>query len=189
VASTFAHDIDCQSAKEQERIKQVLLEKKDAIGLLELSGSANYGLHAVCRRERGKTILENQVRLSMLTETEMDTSTHDEQRILYTGPATPDNLFYLDDAIFEEQLSPEEAAEEFERLKEREKQGQEEVPPGAKKANKHYKPWKDCAEREGAPHSAPEGATNASSAATNAIVAPSGAEWGATSTAPPHCPC
>ena len=140
-ASTFAHDIDCQSAEEQERIKQVLLGKKEEIGLLELSGSANYGLHAVCRRERGKTILENQVRLSMLTETEMDTSTHDEQRILYTGPATPDNLFYLDDAIFEEQLSPEEAAEEFERLRERERQGQEEVPPGAKKANKHYKPW------------------------------------------------
>ena len=141
VASTFAHDIDCQSAEEQERIKQVLLEKKDAIGLLELSGSANYGLHAVCRRKRGKTILENQVRLSMLTETEMDTSTHDEQRILYTGPATPDNLFYLDDAIFEEQLSPEEAAEEFLQLKERERLGQEEVPPGAKKANKHFKPW------------------------------------------------
>ena len=160
VASTFAHDIDCQSAKEQERIKQVLLEKKDAIGLLELSGSANYGLHAVCRRERGKTILENQVRLSMLTETEMDTSTHDEQRILYTGPATPDNLFYLDDAIFEEQLSPEEAAEEFLQLKERERLGQEEVPPGAKKANKHYRPWKERrAEREGAPHSALEGAT------------------------------
>ena len=184
VASTFAHDIDCQSAKEQERIKQVLLEKKDDIGLLELSGSANYGLHAVCRRERGKTILENQVRLSMLTETEMDTSTHDEQRILYTGPATPDNLFYLDDAIFEEQLSPEEAAEEFLQLKERERLGQEEVPPGAKKANKHYKPWKDRAERDvqsskckepaarvsgpsfndggqtqRAPHSAPEGAT------------------------------
>jgi len=173
VASTFAHDIDCQSAKEQERIKQVLLEKKDEIGLLELSGSANYGLHAVCRRERGKTILENQVRLSMLTETEMDTSTHDEQRILYTGPATPDNLFYLDDAIFEERLSTEEAAEEFERLRERERQGQEEVPPGAKKANKHYKPWK-------APLSSPEGDTNTSSAATNAIEAPSGAVGGAT---------
>ena len=171
VASTFAHDIDCQSTEEQERIKQVLLEKKDEIGLLELSGSANYGLHAVCRRERGKTILENQVRLSMLTETEMDTSTHDEQRILYTGPATPDNLFYLDDAIFEEQLSPEEAAEEFLQLKERERQGQEEVPPGAKKANKHYRPWKERrAEREGAPHSAPEGATIASSAATNATI-------------------
>ena len=174
VASTFAHDIDCQSAEEQERIKQVLLGKKEEIGLLELSGSANYGLHAVCRRERGKTILENQVRLSMLTETEMDTSTHDEQRILYTGPATPDNLFYLDDAIFEEQLSPEEAAEEFERLRERERQGLEEVPPGAKKANKHYKPWE-------APHSAPEGATIALVSVDEALVSPSGDERGATS--------
>ena len=201
VASTFAHDIDCQSAKEQERIKQVLLEKKDAIGLLELSGSANYGLHAVCRRERGKTILENQVRLSMLTETEMDTSTHDEQRILYTGPATPDNLFYLDDAIFEEQLSPEEAAEEFLQLKERERQGQEEVPPGAKKANKHFKPWRtqsvgadsrvcpnnsetpsnNGGQTQRAPLSSPGGDTNASSADTNAIEAPSGAVGGATS--------
>ena len=186
VASTFAHDIDCQSAEEQERIKQVLLGKKEEIGLLELSGSANYGLHAVCRRERGKTILENQVRLSMLTETEMDTSTHDEQRILYTGPATPDNLFYLDDAIFEEQLSPEEAAEEFERLRERERQGQEEVPPGAKKANKHYRPWKEGGARaplsspERAPHSAPEGATIALVSA-EALVSPSGDDRGATS--------
>ncbi|MCR4816644.1 MAG: hypothetical protein K5842_05625 [Bacteroidales bacterium] len=144
VASTFAHDIDCQSPEEQERIKQVLLEKKDEIGLLELSGSANYGLHAVCRRERGKTILENQVRLSMLTQTEMDTSTHDEQRIMFTGPATPDNLFYLDDAIFDEQLSVEESAEEFKRLKEREAQGLEKVPAGAKKANKHYRPWEEA---------------------------------------------
>ena len=148
VASTFAHDIDCQSPEEQERIKQVLLEMKDEIGLLELSGSANYGLHAVCRRERGKTILENQVRLSMLTQTEMDTSTHDEQRIMFTGPATSDNLFYLDDAIFDEQLSTEESAEEFERLKEREAQGLEEVLEGAKKANKHYRPWEDHAEHE-----------------------------------------
>ena len=36
-ASTFAHDIDCQSAEEQAAIKQRILEKKDEIGLLELS--------------------------------------------------------------------------------------------------------------------------------------------------------
>ena len=142
-ASTFPHDIDCNSPEEQERIKQILLEKKDEIGLLELSGSANYGLHAVCRREPGKTILECQVRVSLLTKTEMDTSAHDQQRVLYTGPATPDNLFYLDDAIFEEPLSIEESAEEYQRLKDREAQGLEEVPPGAKKANKHYRPWEE----------------------------------------------
>jgi hypothetical protein len=142
-ASTFPHDIDCNSPEEQERIKQILLEKKDAIGLLELSGSANYGLHAVCRREPGKTILECQVRVALLTKTEMDTSAHDQQRVLYTGPATPDNLFYLDDAIFEEPLSIEESAEEYQRLKDREARGEEDVPPGAKKANKHYRPWEE----------------------------------------------
>ena len=143
-ASTFPHDIDCNSPEEQERIKQILLEKKDDIGLLELSGSANYGLHAVCRREPGKTILECQVRVALLTHTEMDTSAHDQQRVLYTGPATPDNLFYLDDAIFEEPLTIEESAEEYKRLKDREAQGLEDVPPEAKKANKHYRPWDEA---------------------------------------------
>ena len=142
-SSTFAHDIDCQNADEQERIKLVLLEKKEEIGLLELSGSANYGLHAVCRRERGKTILENQVRIATITQTEMDTSSHDLQRVMFTGPATDDNLFYLDDALFEETMTVEESAEEYRLLKEREQQNLEEVPAGAKKANKHYRPYNE----------------------------------------------
>ena len=144
-ASTFAHDIDCQSAEEQAAIKQRILEKKDEIGLLELSGSANFGLHAVCRREKGKTILESQVKVGMVTQTEMDTNTHDQARVMFTGPATEDNLFYFDDAIFEEEMSIEESAAEFEVLKEREKKLQENVPKEAKKAIKHYRPW----EREG----------------------------------------
>ena len=142
-SSTFPHDIDCNDAEEQARIKDILIAKKDEIGLLELSGSARYGLHAVCRRERGRTILESQVKVALLTKTEMDTSAHDQQRVLYTGPATADNLFYLDDAIFDEPLSIEESAAEFERLKEREARGEEDVPAGAKKANKHYRPWEE----------------------------------------------
>ena len=148
-ASTFAHDIDCQSAEQQAAIKQRILEKKDEIGLLELSGSANFGLHAVCRREKGKTILESQVRVSLVTQTEMDTNTHDQARVMFTGPATDDNLFYLDDAIFEENMSIEESAAEFEVLKEREKKGLEEVPAEAKKAIKHFKPWEEKEVRSG----------------------------------------
>ena len=147
-ASTFSHDIDCNSPEEQQRIKEKILAMAEELGLLELSGSANYGLHGVFRRELGKTILENQVRIATLTETEMDTSTHDEQRVMFTGPATPDNLFYLDDAIFTETLTAEEGAEEFRRLKERETQGLEEVPEGAKKVNKHYRPWDEKVKSE-----------------------------------------
>ena len=142
-SSTFAHDIDCGDAAEQERIKAVLLEKKDEIGLQELSGSARYGIHAVCRREQGKTIRECQFRLSMLTKTEYDTNARGLARVLYAGPATSDNLFYLDEALFEEPMTVEESEKEFEVLKEREAQGLEEVPAGAKKANKHYRPWEE----------------------------------------------
>ena len=142
-ASTFAHDIDCGDELVCKETAQKLLAMKDEIGLLELSVSSGWGLHAVCRRELGRTILECQVRLSTLTQTEMDTSAHDEQRVLYTGPADAETLLYLDDALFEEALSAEEAAEEYKRLKEREARGLEEVPPGAKKANKHYRPWEE----------------------------------------------
>ena len=150
-ASTFAHDIDCGSEEEQMRIKDILLAKKDEIGLLELSGSAHYGLHPICRRMQGRTIRECQYMLSMATQTEYDTNARGLARVLFTGPATKDNLFYLDDAIFEESLSAEESAEEYLRLKEREAQNQEEVPAEAKKANKHYRPW------DGLPPAPPQG--------------------------------
>ena len=140
-ASTFAHDIDCGNEREQAIIKDELLRKKDEIGLLELSGSARWGLHAVCRRQPERTIRECQYALSMTTKTEYDTNARGLARVMYTGPATDDNLFYLDDAIFDEPLTVEESAVEYERLKAREQCGEEEVPPEAKKANKHYRPW------------------------------------------------
>jgi len=139
-SSTFAHDIDCGDEQLCKEIARKLIAMKDEIGLLELSVSSGWGLHAVCRREKGKTILENQVKLSTVTQTEMDTNTHDLQRVLYTGPADEETLLYLDDAIFEEAMTVEESAEEYQLLKERAREGLEEVPPGAKKANKHYRP-------------------------------------------------
>ena len=142
-SSTFAHDIDCEDQEEQIRIKDVMMAKKDKIGLLELSGSARYGLHAVCRRQPGKTVRECQYALSMATHTEYDTNARGLARVMFTGPATSDNLFYLDDAIFEEQLTVEESEKEYKLLKEREKKNKEEIPAAAKKANKHYRPWED----------------------------------------------
>ena len=142
-ASTFAHDIDCGNEEECKEMAQKILAKKEEIDLLELSVSSGWGLHAVCRRAAGKTILECQVKVARITETEMDTNAHDQARVLFTGPATEDVLLYLDDAIFEEPLSVEESAGEYKRLKEREKSGAEEVPAEAKRACKHYRPWED----------------------------------------------
>ena len=141
--SMFAYDVDCASLDESNRIAQKMLEMKLEIGLLEMSRSARYGLHLVLRRQMGKTILENQVRVSMLTKTEMDTQAHDLGRVMFTTTADADELLYLDDAIFTETMTIEESEQEYKTLKEREKKNQEEVPAGAKKANKHYRPWED----------------------------------------------
>lgn len=142
-SSMFAYDVDCASLDESNRIAQKMLEMKSEIGLLEMSRSARYGLHLVLRREMGKTILENQVRVSMLTKTEMDTQAHDLGRVMFTTTADADELLYLDDAIFTETMTIEESEQEYMTLKEREKKNQQEVPAGAKKANKHYRPWED----------------------------------------------
>ena len=155
-SSMFAYDIDCESLDESNRIAQKLLEMKSEIGLLEMSRSARYGLHLVLRREKGKTILENQVRVSILTQTEMDNGAHDLSRVMFTTTADEDELLFLDDAIFNETMTIEESEQEYKVLKEREKQGLEEVPAGAKKANKHYRPWEDNADTTSATQPAME---------------------------------
>ena len=140
----FAYDVDCQSREESDRIASRLLEMKEQIGLLEISRSARYGLHLILLREKGKTVLENQVRVSMLTKTEMDTGAHDLGRVMFTTTADADELLYLDDRLFDEPLSIEESEAEYQVLKHREANGLEELPAGAKKANKHYRPWEDA---------------------------------------------
>ena len=141
--SLFAYDVDCVNREESDRIAKQLLEMKDEIGLREISRSARNGLHLILTREKGKTVLENQVRVSMLTKTEMDTGAHDLSRVMFTTTADADELLYLDERIFEEPMTIEESEAEYKLLKEREKKGLEEVPAGAKKANKHYCPWEE----------------------------------------------
>ena len=142
-SSLFAYDVDCANREESNRIAKQLLEMKDEINLREISRSARNGLHLILTREKGKTVLENQVRVSMLTKTEMDTGAHDLSRVMFTTTADSDELLYLDERIFEETMTIEESEAEYKVLKEREKKGLEEVPAGAKKANKHYRPWEE----------------------------------------------
>ena len=146
VSPFFFYDIDCNDREECRRIMKQLIEQKDELGLVEVSESASYGVHAVGRRQPGRTILECQVRMSMLTKTEMDTNNKENNRVVFHGPINAETTPLLDDALFTESLGYEEAAEEYTRLKERERLGEEEVPPGAKKANKHYKPWIESSE-------------------------------------------
>ena len=139
--SYFFHDIDCYNQDESQKMAQQILAKKDEIGLKMLEMSASGGYHLVCSRQLGTTILENQVRIASILQLEMDTNTHDLQRVSYSSSGSPDDLIYLDDELFDEPMSAQECEAEYTQLKERERQGLEDVPPSAKKARKHYKPW------------------------------------------------
>ena len=143
IGSFFFHDIDCYDAAEAERMAQQILAKKDDIGLMMLERSASGGFHLVCRRQRGTTILENQIRVACALQIEMDTNTRDLQRVAYGSSGAVEDLLYLDDELFAEPMTAEECEAEYARLKERERRGEEQVPPEAKKARKHYRPWEE----------------------------------------------
>ena len=141
IGSFFFHDVDCYDKEQSDAFKELILSKKETIGLMMLERSASGGWHLVCRRTPGTTILENQVRVATELQIEMDTNTKDLQRVVYSTSGSPEDLPYLDDALFEEPMTVEECEAEYQRLKEREKKRQENVPKEAKKANKHYRPW------------------------------------------------
>lgn len=151
VSPFFFYDIDCGNREECHRIINRLLQMKDELGLVEVAESASYGVHAVARRIPERTILECQVRTSILTRTEMDTNNKENNRVVFHGPIDAETTPLLDESLFTESLSDEDAAAEYLRLKEREAQGLEEVPPGAKKANKHYRPWEESEMSDVAP--------------------------------------
>lgn len=143
IGSFFFHDVDCYDSSSSDEIRDLILSKKDEIGLRMLERSASGGWHLVCDRKRGTTILENQVRIATVLHLEMDTNTKDLQRVVFSTSGSEQDLVYLDDAIFTEPMSAEECLQEYAQLKERERQQQENVPAGAKKADKHYRPWED----------------------------------------------
>ena len=141
IGSYFFHDVDCYDAEQSAAMAQQILAKKDEIGLMMLEKSASGGYHLVCKRQPDTTILENQVRIATILQIEMDTNVHDLQRVVYSTSGDEKDLLYLDDELFNEPMTVEECEAEYARLKERERKGEEQVPAGAKKARKHYKPW------------------------------------------------
>ena len=135
----FGFDLD--DKQDFEKAAKLMLKDPEKYGLLMLERSARQGGHAVCKREMGKTILENQVRIAKMMECEMDTSAHDINRVYFTTSADADDLLCLSPELFKDDYDEAAVAAEGKVLEEREKYGQEELPPGAHKANKHYKPW------------------------------------------------
>ena len=142
----FGFDLD--DKQDFEKAAKLMLQEPEKYGLLMLERSARQGGHAVCKREMGKTMLENQVRIAKMLECEMDTSAHDINRVYFTTSADAEDLLYLSPELFKDDYDEAAVAAEGKVLEEREKYGQEELPPGAHKANKHYKPWLENVEEK-----------------------------------------
>ena len=135
----FGFDMDEPEAF--AKAAKLLLKEPEKFGLLMLERSARQGGHAVFKREMGKTILENQVRIATMLECEMDTSTHDINRVYFTTSSDGEDLLFLSPRLFQDAYDEAAVAAEGKLLEERERFGREELPEGAHKANKHYKPW------------------------------------------------
>lgn len=138
-SGAFGFDMDEPEAF--AKAAKLLLKEPDKYGLLMLERSARQGGHAVFEREKGKTVLENQVRIATMLKCEMDTSAHDINRVYFTTTSDDEDLLFLSPRLFKDEYDEAAVAAEGKVLEERERYGQEELPEGAHKANKHYKPW------------------------------------------------
>lgn len=152
-SKAFGFDID--DTAEFEKVVTMLLdggkptELAVRLGLLMLEHSVNQGGHAVFKREMGKTILENQVRIATALECEMDTNAHDINRVYFSTSNNAEDLLFVSPELFVDAYDEASVTAEAQLLEEREKYGREELPEGAHKANKHYTPWKGEAEKRG----------------------------------------
>ena len=140
-SQAFGFDMDEPEAF--AKAAKLLLKEPSKYGLLMLERSARQGGHAVFEREKGKTILENQVRIATMLKCEMDTSAHDINRVYFTTTSDDEDLLFLSPHLFQDAYDEAAVAAEGKVLEEREKYGKEELNEGAHKANKHYKPWEN----------------------------------------------
>ena len=99
MSTTIGMDIDHITEEEMQPIRERILAKKDALGLLMLEESARgRGYHLVFRRKPELSQEENLKWASELLEVEYDKGAKDITRVFFT--TTGEQLLYLDEAIF-----------------------------------------------------------------------------------------
>lgn len=138
-SKAFGFDIDDRDAF--EIVAKKLLSAPEKYGLLMLERSVSQGGHAIFKREIGRTILENQVRIACELECEMDCKAHDINRVYFT--TGNDDLLYISQELFNDTCDEEASQKEYVELTEREVNGEEELPDGAHSNIKHFKPWQN----------------------------------------------
>ena len=102
MSTTVGMDVDHIEADEMEAVKERILGKRQALGLLMLEKSARgAGYHLVFRRREELSQEENLRWASDLLGVEFDTGAKDITRVFFTTTADSEDLLFLDDGIFE----------------------------------------------------------------------------------------
>ena len=102
MSSTVGMDIDHIPPEQMEPLKQRILSKKDELGLVMLELSARgHGFHLVFKRRPELSQEQNLEWASGVLNVAHDEGAKDITRVFYTTSAEPEDLIYLDDAIFE----------------------------------------------------------------------------------------
>ena len=100
MSTTVGMDIDHLTAEDMPVVRDRILSKKDALGLLMLEESARGGgYHLVFRRRADLDQVGNLKWASELLEVAYDAQAKDITRVFFT--TTEEELIYLDDSIFE----------------------------------------------------------------------------------------
>ena len=101
ISTTIGMDIDHIPTEQLTTVKERILNKKEELGLLMLELSARAGgFHLVFKRREELTQEDNLRWASNLLEVKFDEGAKDITRVFFTTTASPDDLLYLDDAIF-----------------------------------------------------------------------------------------
>ena len=101
-STTVGMDIDHISPSDLEQVKERILAKKEELGLLMLELSARgEGYHLVFKRKPELTQEENLRWASDLLGVAYDEGAKDITRVFFTTTASPEDLIYLSNALFE----------------------------------------------------------------------------------------
>ena len=88
------------------KVPQLVLSKKNELGLLMLERSATKGYHLVFKRRPELSQEENLKWASDLLGVDFDKGAKDITRVFFTTTASPDDLLFLDDEIFRPTPAP-----------------------------------------------------------------------------------
>ena len=102
MSTTVGMDIDHVPREQMQPLCERILAKKDELGLLMLERSARgAGYHLVFKRRPELSQQQNLEWASQVLEVPYDAGAKDITRVFYSTSAAPEDLIYLDDAIFE----------------------------------------------------------------------------------------